>query len=192
MKRREFLKKGSVAVGLAGSLDLLPSLVAGESIPEAIRTNGRETTVPPTIFAARRRTSSCPSRRWSRHPPDAVTISPMPLAERVRRKIVPRRGFCSLSPGSGALLSGTGAVNIELEGDPYTEQIPFRHEMLYVPRRRPAEAPNIAEILPQVRQMMLDGKYPRCRAIRLPEISRQPHPGRRNGAAAGRRIFHAA
>ena len=26
-------------------------------------------------------------------------ISPMPLAERVRRKIVPQRGFCSIAPG---------------------------------------------------------------------------------------------
>jgi alpha-L-fucosidase 2 len=95
----------------------------------------------------------------------ALRVTPMPLAERVRRKIVPRRGFCSLAPGSGALLSGTGAVNIELEGDPYTEQIPFRHEMLYVPRRRPAEAPKVAEFLPQVRQMLLDGKYHEAAAL---------------------------
>jgi alpha-L-fucosidase 2 len=83
----------------------------------------------------------------------------MALAERIKRKIVPQRGFCSLSPDSGALLSGNGAVNIELAGDPYNEQIPFRHEMLYVPRRRPAETPKVAQILPQVRQMLLDGKY---------------------------------
>jgi hypothetical protein len=95
----------------------------------------------------------------------ALRVTPMPLAERVRRKIVPRRGFCSLAPGSGALLSGTGAVNIELEGDPYTEQIPFRHEMLYVPRRRPAEAPKVAEILPQLRQMLLEGKYHEAAAL---------------------------
>ena len=40
---------------------------------------------------------------------DAVKISPMPLAERVKRKIAPRRGFCSLAPGSGALLSLDGS-----------------------------------------------------------------------------------
>jgi len=83
----------------------------------------------------------------------------MPLAERIRRKIVPRRGFCSLAPGSGALLSGNGAVNIDLTCNPYTEQIPFRHESLFSPRRRPFEATKIAEIFPQVRQMVLDGKY---------------------------------
>ena len=57
------------------------------------------------------------------------------------------------------LLSGNGGMSIELAGDPYTEQIPFRHESLYVPRRRPFEAPKIADIFPQVRQLLLDGKY---------------------------------
>ena len=64
-----------------------------------------------------------------------------------------------LAPGNGALLSGNGAVSIELAGDPYTEQIPFRHESMYAPRRRPVEAPKVADILPQVRQMLLEGKY---------------------------------
>ena len=83
----------------------------------------------------------------------------MSLAERIKRKIVPQRGFCSLSPASGDLLSGNGAVSIELTCDPYSEQVPFRHEMLYAPRRRPAESPKIAEVFPQVRQLLLDGKY---------------------------------
>ena len=116
----------------------------------------------------------------------------MPLAERVRRKIVPRRGFCSLTPGNGALISGNGAVNIELACDPYTEQIPFRHEMLYVPRRRPAEAPKIADILPQVRQMLLDGKYHEAAAFGLPEMARKPHPGGWNGIRRRRGILHAS
>ena len=60
----------------------------------------------------------------------------MPLAERIKRKIVPQRGFCSIAPGNDVLLSGNGAVNIELACDPYTEQIPFRHESLFAPRQR--------------------------------------------------------
>jgi hypothetical protein len=115
----------------------------------------------------------------------AVSISPMPLAERVRRKIVPRRGFCSLAPASGALLSGTGAVNIELEGDPFTEQIPFRHEMLYVPRRRPVEAPKIADILPQVRQMLLDGKYHEAAAFAYQKWRENPVQGGGMGFGGG-------
>ncbi len=84
----------------------------------------------------------------------------MPLAERVRRKIVPQRGFCSIAPGdlvSESLISGNGAMNIELMGDPYSEQILFRHESLLMPWKRPLEAPNVADIFPQVRQMALDG-----------------------------------
>jgi hypothetical protein len=54
-----------------------------------------------------------------------VKIQPMPLAERLKRKIVPRRGFCSTAPGrtvSEGITSGNGAVNIELTGNPYSEQ----------------------------------------------------------------------
>jgi len=161
MKRRDFIKTGAVTAGLAGTLKFLPSLQAAES----------ESPKPPAPGAGENR--SADYLRWAQSDqflpkppaPVAVSMAPMPLAERVRRKIVPKRGFCSLTPGSGALLSGTGAVNIELECDPYNEQIPFRHEMLYVPRRRPAEPPKIADILPQVRQMLLDGKYHEAAAL---------------------------
>jgi alpha-L-fucosidase 2 len=164
MKRRDFIKKSTVAAGLAGSLKLLPPLEAAESGPQkptgqtgALPEGNRSTDIlgraqqdqflpkPPAVAQSSR--------------PGAIQIAPMPLAERIKRQIVPQRGFCSLSPGSGALLSGNGAVNIELTCDPYTEQIPFRHESMFSPRRRPAEAPKVAEILPQVRQMLLDGKY---------------------------------
>ena len=67
-------------------------------------------------------------------------------------------------------------MSIELECDPYTEQIPFRHEMLYVPRRRPAEAPNIADIFPQVRQMLLDGKYHEAAALAYQKWHANPIP----------------
>jgi hypothetical protein len=170
MKRRDFLKTGAVAAGLASSLKLAPSLMASASDPP--KPSG------PTGGPAEDNRSADYLRRAQQDKllpkppvlaepdgPAALRVTPMPLAERVRRKIVPRRGFCSLAPSSGALLSGTGAVNIELEGDPYTEQIPFRHEMLYVPRRRPAEPPKVAEILPQLRQMLLDGKYHEAAAL---------------------------
>ena len=86
----------------------------------------------------------------------------MPLAERLKRNIVPRRGFCSIAPGktvSDGLTSGNGAMNIEVTCDPYSEQILFRHESLMLPYKRPYEAPKVADIFPQVRQMVLDGKY---------------------------------
>jgi hypothetical protein len=94
--------------------------------------------------------------------PAGVQISPMPLAERIKRKIVPRRGFCSIAPGatlSEGLTSGNGAMNIEMTCDPCSEQILFHHESLMMPYKRPFEAPKVADIFPQVRQMVLDGKY---------------------------------
>ena len=164
MKRRDFIKRSSVAVGLAGSLKLLPSAVASEANPPK---SSASAPVSPNDNRSVDYLRRAQQDQFLPKPPIVVEpdasagsrISSMPLAERVKRKIVPRRGFCSTAPGNGALLSGNGAINIELDGDPYTEQIPFRHEMLYAPRRRPAEAPKIAEILPQVRQMLLDGKY---------------------------------
>jgi hypothetical protein len=88
-----------------------------------------------------------------------VKISPMALEERVRRGIVPRRGFCSIAPATNALLiSGNGPISLDLLGNPYAEQINFRHESIFIPRK-PSAAPDIAAILPQVRQMQLDGKY---------------------------------
>jgi hypothetical protein len=93
-------------------------------------------------------------------PARSYEVSPMPLAERVKRKIVPQRGFCSMAPGnvvSESLTSGNGAMNIELMGDPYSEQVLFHHESLLMPWKRPLEAPRVADIFPQVRQMALDG-----------------------------------
>jgi hypothetical protein len=184
MKRRDFLKRSSVAIGLAGSLDLLPSLMAGESSPS--KSSG-QTGAPPEDIRSADYLRRAQGDKFLPKPPVsvAVSISPMPLAERVRRKIVPRRGFCSLAPASGALLSGTGAVNIELEGYPFTEQIPFRHEMLYVPRRRPAEAPKIADILPQVRQMLLDGKYHEAAAFAYQKWRENPVQGGGMGFGGG-------
>jgi alpha-L-fucosidase 2 len=92
-------------------------------------------------------------------PVGGVKIAAMALEERVRRGIVPRRGFCSITPAADALLiSGNGPISLDLLGNPYAEQINFRHESIFMPRK-PSAAPDIAAILPQVRQMQLDGKY---------------------------------
>lgn len=161
MKRRDFLKTGAVAAGIAGSLKLLPSLAAAESDSPKPAAPGHGENRSADFLRRAKEDKFLPK------PPQPVPVSlpPMPLAERIRRKIVPRRGYCSLTPASGALISGNGAVSIELECDPFTEQIPFRHEMLYVPRRRPAEAPKVADILPQIRQLLLDGKYHEAGAL---------------------------
>jgi hypothetical protein len=111
-------------------------------------------------------------------------LQPKP-AERVKRKIVPQRGFCSLAPGSGALLSGNGAVNFELACEPYTEQISFHHEMLYTPRRRPAEAPKVAEVFQQVRQLLLEGKNHEAAALGYQKWHENPIQGGGMGFGGG-------
>ena len=72
-----------------------------------------------------------PKKPKYRHP----IIPPMPLEERIKRNIVPYRGFCSLVPGGDALISGNGAISIEIPGNPYTEQISLSHESLFAPRK---------------------------------------------------------
>ena len=107
-------------------------------------------------------------------PVRSYPISPMPLAERIRRKIVPQRGFCSIAPGnlvSESLTSGNGAMNIELMGDPYSEQILFHHESLLMPWKRPLEAPKVADIFPQVRQMVLDGRHREAMTLALQHMN---------------------
>jgi Trehalose and maltose hydrolases (possible phosphorylases) len=107
----------------------------------------------------------------------ATKISSMTLAERLNRKIVPKHGFCSIVPGKtlgDGLISGNGAMNIEMQGNPYSEQILFHHESLLMPWRRPLEAPNAASVFPQVRQMVLDGKYKEAIELAFKEMEKGP------------------
>ena len=190
MKRRDFLVKSTAAVvGLAGSDKLLQASVAGEggqqgstqvSNSPSAKTgtvSGRGSSVAhpggtpkgkfppkPPVFAA------------SRLSPE-VKVSPMPLSDRLQRGIVPRQGFCSTIPGttlSEGLTSGNGHMYIEVTCDPYSEQILFHHESLLVPWKRPFEAPKAAEVFPQVRQMVLDGKYQEAIELAFKEMNKGP------------------
>ncbi|MBP8302904.1 MAG: glycoside hydrolase N-terminal domain-containing protein [Phycisphaerae bacterium] len=101
----------------------------------------------------------------------------MALVERVKRKIVPQRGFCSIAPGdlvSEALISGNGPMNIELMGDPYSEQILFHHESLLMPWKRPLEALQIADIFPQVRQMTMEGRHREAMELAVHRMNEGP------------------
>ena len=157
MKRRNFFKTGAAAAGLVGSMEISQMLTAAE----------QETTNSGVTLADNRpdnylnRVQGVP---FLPKPPEAgksYPISPMPLQERIRRKIVPQKGFCSVAPGnvvSEALTSGNGVMNIELMGDPYSEEILFHHESLLMPWKKPLEAPNVADVFPQIRQLALEGK----------------------------------
>ena len=168
MRRRDFLTRSTIAAGLASSPQLLEPLVANESGPQPAPDAGPAGAAREEIRSAdylkrvqaENYLPKPPAFRGTQGNAGDVSISPMPLAERIRRKIVPRRGFCSIAPTSDALLiSGNGAISIETACDPYSDQIVFRHESLFAPHKRPFEAPNIAGVFPQVRQMLLEGKY---------------------------------
>ncbi len=194
MRRRVFLRTGIVASGLAGlqasSLMLAAGCGRAAKAPRQFRPTrmkGENHFTPEYIHRVRseKYLPKVPLRAESRLTPP-LKIIPMALEERIRRKIVPQHGFCSLSPGGEALISGNGSVNVELAGNPYTEQIPFSHESLFMPRRKSSEAPVIAHIFPEVRQMVLDGKYREAAMFGYREW--QKTPVARSGGFGGMRF----
>jgi len=174
MKRRDFLKTSAAAAGLVGSFKLAPMLAAAE-------TDSPVTGAPPADNRPADYLRRVQGDPFLPKPPTARSypISPMPLAERVRRKLVPLRGFCSVAPGdlvSETLTTGNGAMNLELMGDPYAEQILFHHESLLLPWKRPLEAPKVADLFPQVRQMTLDGRYREAMTLAVQRMGEGPLP----------------
>jgi hypothetical protein len=167
MKRRDFLTKGTLAAGFAGSPALLDPLLAGQAASTKPTGGSPQPAQPPAdirstgyLRRAREDKSLPKAPVHNRASLSGVKVAPMPIEERLRRGVVPRRGFCSIVPANDALLiSGNGPLSIDMPCDPYSEQVSFRHESLFMPHKRPYEAPNIAGIFPQVRQMLLDGKY---------------------------------
>ena len=173
MKRRKFVKTGAAAVGLMGSLEMSPLLAA--------TTNEFAETV--TLLADNRPEAYLNRVQGDLNLPKlpaagpSYPIPPMPLDERIRLKIVPQRGFCSIAPGklvSEALTAGNGMMHIELMGNPHSEQILFHHESLIMPWKRPMEAPNIGGIFNQVRQMILDGKSKEAIALAIQQMNESP------------------
>jgi len=173
MKRRKFVKTSAVAAGLVGTLEISPLLAAAEK-------ESPETGVPAADNRPAEYLDRVQGVPFLPKPPEVgrpYPISPMSLEERIRRKIVPQRGFCSIAPGEmvrEALTSGNGTMNIELMGDPYSEQILFHHESLLMPWLKPLEAPKVADIFPQVRQLVLDGKHREATALALQHMNESP------------------
>ncbi len=190
MKRRFFFKKGAVVAGMLSIPTTFLQMTscksqnqssgsmkeAGEEIlsPEYLNRVRADEFLPPLpVFAKSKLT------------PD-VQISPMSLEERIRQKIVPLRGFCSLSPGGDVLISGNGAINIELTCNPYTELIPFNHESLFTPRKKSLETSRIANVFPKVRQMMIEGKYHEAVMLAYNEWQKNPVSRGMGGFGGGR------
>ena len=113
----------------------------------------------------------------------------MPLEERIKHNIVPYRGFCSLVPSGDALISGNGAISIEIPGNPYTEQISLSHESLFAPRKKSLETSKIANVFPKVRQMILDGKFREAAMLGYNEWQKNPVTRGTGGFSGGRFSF---
>jgi len=186
MKRRVFLKSGAVVAGLLGSLKSFPLSTTAEGGSPNPFQDPNQILKQSGLSQKEIRSADYLNKALSdKHLPKmpvfakskqtpAIRISPMQLEDRIRREIVPRRGFCCLEPGGEALSSGNGAVNIEVVGNPYSELIPFSHESLFTPRKKSSEAPKIANVFPQVRQMMLDGKYNEAVMLAYNEWQKKP------------------
>ena len=101
--------------------------------------------------------------------------APMPISKRA--DFVPRMGFCSTTPATrsgDAMYTANGSIKALVYGDPYAERIDFSHESLYVPNFKPLEPPKIAHILPDVRKMLLEGKYREAPNYVMDEIVKNP------------------
>jgi len=91
---------------------------------------------------------------------EATATSPMPRAERIRRCIVPKRGFVSTGIDGGTMISGDGKMMVETGGQSAVRPGEFsRHERLIQPWPTPWEAPKIASVLPEVRRLIFAGQY---------------------------------
>jgi alpha-L-fucosidase 2 len=173
MKRRNFVKTSVAAAGLVGSMEILPSFAPAKT--ESPQTEKPLADNRPAEYL--KSVQGGPSLPKLPSGGKQYPIPPMPLKERIRLKIVPQKGFCSITPGklaSEALTSGNGTMNIELMGDPCSEQILFNHESLLMPWNKPLEAPNVANIFSQVRQMALDGKTSEAVALALQHMNEGP------------------
>jgi alpha-L-fucosidase 2 len=174
MKRRTFLTKTAIAASVTTPLQsFFPFATNGMSSDNTFHATSQDSEKSAGLQEDIRTADYLRRAQTERYLPGTpvfvesdqstkVRVTPMSLAERRRRKIVPQHGFCSIAPGkttSEGITSGNGKMNIELTGDPYSEQILFHHESLLMPWRRPLEAPKVADIFPQVRQMVMEGKY---------------------------------
>jgi alpha-L-fucosidase 2 len=173
MKRREFIKTGAAVTGFVASMEISPLLAKDEKQSSNIGNQKIDNRSAKYLNRVQK------EKRLPKLPVvgKSYSVSPMPLKERVKQKIVPQKGFCSVAPGSSvreALISGNGRMNIELMGEPYSEQILFHHEELLMPWKKPIEAPNVANIFPQVRQLILDGKTNEAVALALKHLNESP------------------
>lgn len=93
--------------------------------------------------------------------PHTPKYQPMSLEK--RRTQLPHRSVCSLCPArrvDDALTTGNGRQRISVMGDPYEEELSFTHELIFEPKwAKTPEPPDFTGIMPQLRQLLLEGKF---------------------------------
>lgn len=86
----------------------------------------------------------------------------------------PARGFTSWLPAANweqSLLSGNGTMGAMVAGEPYDESVILSHAALYLPQNRSGKRFSQQENLPEIRRLLLEGKYKEAAAV--PEILRR-------------------
>lgn len=160
IRRRDVLQAGVVGIAGASMLRLTPAVADAPPKGSVSGATKQTPLVTRSVSAESRLAPELPLPLA--HDTKAPAITPISKGERERRGVVPRRGVCSIAPGTpfrDTLLSGNGSQYLELTGAPYSERVLFHHEHLMLPWRRPFEAPNVAAVLPKVRDLLLAGKY---------------------------------
>lgn len=74
------------------------------------------------------------------------------------------------------MMSGNGKIHITVSGNPARDRLVFQHERILVPWKLPFEAPNISGCLPEVRKLMLEGKYQQALELSFEEAARAGMP----------------
>jgi len=104
--------------------------------------------------------SLCLGQNYLDYVQPKAKYAPMPIYKRA--DIVPRMGFCSTTPPETAadiMLGGNGSIKSTVYGDPYTERVSYTRQIVGDPIGPPMPPPKIANILPDVRKMLREGKF---------------------------------
>ena len=72
------------------------------------------------------------------------------------------------------MLSGNGAIRATVYGDPYEERINYTRQIIGVPIQESMPPPKIAHILPDVRKMLLEGKFREVNMFVMDEVLKDP------------------
>ncbi|WP_205503650.1 glycosyl hydrolase family 95 catalytic domain-containing protein [Rufibacter psychrotolerans] len=94
----------------------------------------------------------------------------------------PKKGFASWLPAPAwehALLSGNGTMGAMVMGNPHEETIILNHALLYLPASEPLPPIDQASRLPQIRSLILQGKYEEAARIPVEQSLKEGYGGHR-------------